>query len=246
VLLLGGVAGTLAVAYFAWFRDSSLVAVERVKVKGVESTDRAQIVAALTREARGMTTLHVDTDRLRSAVSDLPTVATVSADPSFPHALTIQVTERRPVLVAIDGDRKVPVATDGSLLSGAKPDGPLPELPVDSLPEAGRLSGEALAEALTIGAAPAPLRPLIDGVVTTSQYGVTVTMQGGIQLRFGGGGNREAKWGAAAAVLADSGLTTLTYVDLRVPERPAVGGTSSPTPEAAPVTPSEAPVAVTP
>jgi cell division protein FtsQ len=243
---VAGVVGALAIAYFAWFRDSSLVAVEQVKVEGVESKDRAQIVAALTREARGMTTLHVDTDRLRSAVSDLPTVATVSADSSFPHGLTIEVTERRPALVAIDGDRKVPVAADGSLLTGAKADGPLPELPVDSLPDTGRLGGEALAEALTIGAAPAPLRPLIDGVAASSQYGVAVTMQGGIELRFGSVGNREAKWGAAAAVLADPELTTLTYVDLRVPERPAVGGTSNPTPEATPVTPSETPVAVTP
>jgi cell division protein FtsQ len=247
VLLLGAVAGALAIAYFAWFRDSSLVAVESVKVNGVQSSDRARIVTALTRAAHGMTTLHVQTDRLRSAVSDMPTVASVSADPSFPHGLTIRVTEHRPALVAVAGDRKVPVAADGSVLSGAKAAGPLPELRVDSLPEAGRLSGEALAEALTIGAAPAPLRPLIDGVAITSQYGVVVTVRGGIQLRFGSGGNRAAKWAAAAAVLADSGLTTpLTYIDLRVPQRPAVGGTSTPTPEAAPVTPSEAPVAVTP
>ncbi len=215
-------------------------------MEGARSSDRAPIVAALTRAAHGMTTLHVQTDRLRSAVSGLPTVASVSADPSFPHGLTIQVTERRPALVASDGDRKVPVAADGSLLGGVKVAGPLPELPVESLPGAGRLDGEALAEALTIGAAPAPLRPLIDGVAVTSQYGVVVTMRGGIQLRFGNGGNREAKWGAAAAVLADRGLTTLTYVDVRVPQRPAAGGSSNPTPEATPVTPSETPVATAP
>ena len=34
-------AGALAIAYFAWFRDSSFVAVENVKVEGVSSTDRA-------------------------------------------------------------------------------------------------------------------------------------------------------------------------------------------------------------
>ena len=245
-ILLAVVAGALAIAYFAWFRDSSLVAVEDVKVEGVQSSDRAQIVTALTREAQGMTTLHVQTDRLRSAVSDLPTVASISAEPSFPHGLTIQVTERRPALIAFDGDRRVPVAADGSLLVGTKADGPLPVLPVDSLPGTGRLGGEALAEALMIGAAPAPLRALIDGVTVSSQYGVVITMRGGIELRFGSGGNRDAKWGAAAAVLADPELTTLTYVDVRVPQRPAVGGTSNPTPETTPVTPSETPLTSTP
>lgn len=215
-------------------------------MEGANSSDRPQIVAALTRAAHGMTTLHVQTDRLRSAVNGMPTVASVSADPSFPHGLTIQVTERPPALVAVDGDRQVPVAANGELLPGAKAAESLPRLQVDSLPASGRLSGEPLAQAVTIGAAPPPLRPLIDGVVVTSQYGVVVTMQGGIELRFGSGGNREAKWGAAAAVLADPGLTALTYVDVRVPQRPAVGGTSNPTPETAPVTSGEAPVATTP
>lgn len=240
------VAGAVAVAYFAWFRDSSLVAVEDVKVEGVQSSDRGRIVTRLTRAAEGMTTLHVQADRLRSAVEGMPTVASVSAHPSFPHGLTIQVAERRPALVAVDGDRKVPVAADGSLLQGARVEGGLPELRVDSMPGAGRLGGEALAEALTIGAAPAPLRPLIVGTTRSGTYGVVVTMRGGIQLRFGEGGDRGAKWDAAAAVLADPELDALAYVDVRVPQRPAVGGTSTPSPAATPVTPTTTPTTSSP
>ena len=41
-------AGALAIAYFAWFRHSSFVAVENVKVEGGSSTDRAPVTAALT------------------------------------------------------------------------------------------------------------------------------------------------------------------------------------------------------
>ena len=58
------VAGAVALAYFGWFRDSSLVAVRDVKVEGVSSADRERIVAELTDAARGMTTLHVQTDQL--------------------------------------------------------------------------------------------------------------------------------------------------------------------------------------
>ena len=191
-----------------------------------------------------MTTLHVQTDRLESAVSDLPTVASVSADASFPHGLTIHVIERQPVA---DGHGWRPNRSGGrrrlAATRASRPPGSIPELQVDSLPASGRLTGTALAEALMIGATPAPLRPLIDKTTVTRDYGVVVTLRGGIQLRFGTGGNREGKWAAAAAVLADPALTSLTYVDVRVPQRPAVGGTPDPSPATTPVT--AAPTAVT-
>ena len=217
-------AGVLAIGYFAWFRDSSLVAIHDVKVEGAAGADRGRIVAALTDAAEGMTTLHVQTDRLAVAVSDFPTVASVSADPSFPHGLAIQVTERQPALIATDGDHQVPVAPDGSLLPGVHPSGRLPVLKLTSLPSSGRLGGEALAQALVVGAAPAPLRPLIASTSVTRDYGVVVTMRGGIAVRFGTEDRAAAKWAAAAAVLADPKLQSLAYLDVRVPERPAVGG----------------------
>ena len=232
------VAGALGLAYFGWFRDSSFVAVRDVKVEGV-SADRGRIVPALTDVARGMTTLHLQGDGLEAAVRRFPTVASVSAHPSFPHGLTIHVTEREPVLVATDGNRKVPVSSDGLLLPGmgARTDH-LPELGVGSLPDSGRLNGDSLAEALTIGAAPAPLRPLIDNAAISPDYGVVVTMRGGIELRFGARARADAKWAAVAAILADPNLTSLTYVDVRVPGRPAVGGTSDPSPAATSATTS--------
>jgi cell division septal protein FtsQ len=217
-------AGVLAIAYFAWFRDSSLVAVHDVKVEGATSADRGRIVSALTDAAQGMTTLHVRTDRLTAAVSGFPTVAAVSADPSFPHGLTVRVTERESALIASDGHHQVAVAPDGWLLAGVHTSGNLPQLKVDSLPASGRLGGEPLAEALTVGAAPAPLQPLIASVSVSRDYGVVVAMRGGFALRFGTGDRAAAKWAAAAAVLADPKVTSLGYVDVRVPERPAVGG----------------------
>jgi cell division protein FtsQ len=214
----------LALTYFGWFRDSSLVAVRDVKVEGVSSTDHRQIVAALTGSARGMTTLHVQTDRLESAVRQFPTVASVSADPSFPHGMTIHVGERRPALVATDGDHQVAVAADGSVLPGLHVKGQLPQLRVDALPAAGRLSGDSLSEGLAIGAAPAPLGPLIAGASLSPDYGIVVTMRAGIELRLGTQDRLDEKWAAVAAIMADRQVTSLSYVDVRVPDRPAAGG----------------------
>jgi len=225
LLLVAIVAGALAVSYFAWFRHSSFVAVQNVKVEGVTSADRDRVTAALTGAARGMSTLDVDASKLASAVSGFPSVASVTASASFPHGLTVHVTERAPVLVASDGDRQVPVASDGSLVPGVDTTGlHLPVLRVDQIPASGSLGGEALDEAHVIAAAPRPLRPLIEGVSTTHSYGIVITLQRGIDLRLGAASKATQKWAAAAAVLADPKVTSLGYVDVRVPSRPAIGG----------------------
>jgi cell division protein FtsQ len=225
LILVAVIAGALAITYFAWFRHSSFVAVEKVKVEGVSAADRGRVTAALTDAAKGMSTLDVDTGKLASAVSGFPTVASVTANPSFPHGLTVDVVERTPVLVASDGDRRVPVAADGSLLPGVDVGGSnLPVLKVDQLPSGGRLGGEALDETHVVAAAPKPLAPLIEGIESTHAYGTVVALHPGIALRFGSPSRSTQKWAAAAAVLADPKVTSLGYVDVRVPSRPAIGG----------------------
>jgi len=225
LILLAIVVAALAITYFAWFRDSSFLAVQDVKVEGASSADRDRITAALTDAAQGMSTLDVDASRLASAVSGFPTVASVSADPSFPHGLSVHVTERKPVLLASDGQREVAVAARGSVLPGVHADGlNLPALHVDDLPESGRLGDDALEEARVIGAAPAPLRSLIEGATITDDYGIVVILRGGIDVRFGAASKSGTKWAAASAVLADPKVTTLEYLDVQVPSRPAIGG----------------------
>jgi cell division protein FtsQ len=225
LLVAAILAGGLAIAYFAWFRHSSFVAVNDVKVEGVRASDRDEITAALTKAADGMSTLNIDASKLASAVGGFPTVASVTAHPSFPHGLTVEVTERRPVLVASDGDHQVAVAADGSLLPGVSLDGAnLPAVHVDQLPQAGRLEGQALDETRLIAAAPRALRPLVDGIAVGGDQGLVATLRGGIDVRFGTASAERAKWAAAAAVLADPGVTSLEYVDVQVPSRPAIGG----------------------
>jgi cell division protein FtsQ len=225
VLLVLGLGAALTAGYFLYLRDSSLVAVTRVEVEGVRSGDRERIVAALEAAGEGMTTLHVQTEELEAAVAGFPTVESVTADASFPHGLTIEVTERPPALVAQARGREVPIAADGTLLAGvsAASELELPVLALDELPQSGKLTGEPLEQALVAGAVPGELRPLIEDVEYSKDYGVVLTMKGGIPIRFGPGARAEAKWAAAAAVLADPKLQALGYVDVRVPERPAAG-----------------------
>lgn len=123
------------------------------------------------------------------------------------------------------GDDAVAVGPEGQILSWlpAPEDGKLPQLPIDEIPKGGRLGGTILEQARVLGAAPAALRPHLE----QSRYGeggVDVVLRSGIELRFGDASRVDEKWRAAATVLADPTITTLDYVDLQAPARPAVGG----------------------
>lgn len=218
------VIAALAVGYFGWFRDSSLVAVDDVTVRGLGGKGGGAASAALVVAAEKMTTLHVDQSRFAAVAARFPEIASVSADAGFPHAMTLTVATRPPVMIARDGGREVPVAGDGTVLSrDPETSSKLPIVAVPDLPETGALTGAALGEARVLGAAPEPLRPEISGIATRGDDGVVVKLDGGIELRFGAPAAAPAKWGGAAAVLADRRLTTLSYIDVRVPRRPAVG-----------------------
>jgi cell division protein FtsQ len=222
----------LGAGYLFWLRDSSLVAVDDVEVVGVSSGDRQAIAAELTRVAEGMTTLHVDREAIEKAAAAFPVVESVSVDANFPHGMRIQVTERPPKLLVRAGGREVPVAADGTLLTGVEvPDG-LPALEIDKLPPGDALGGAPLEQALIVGAAPAPLLPLIERIDHSDEFGVELTLRGDLPARFGTGARAAAKWAALAAVLADPDLDVATYVDVRVPERPAVGGAAEALPAA--------------
>lgn len=123
------------------------------------------------------------------------------------------------------GEDAVGVAADGTLLTDAPPpeDGALPLLPISEPPKSGRLAGPLLEQARVLGAAPAPIRPCIQGS-SFGESGVDVELRSGIELRFGDATRLAEKWASAVAVLADPSITALDYVDLHSPGRPAVSG----------------------
>jgi cell division protein FtsQ len=212
----------LTAGYFFWLRDSSLVAVTEVKIQGLTSLTDPDAATALESAAGQMTTLHVELDELGRAVADYPTVKSLSASPSFPNGLEITVVERPPVALA--GESGIPVAADGTLLPEVETGKePLPAIDVSVGEGGGTLDGTAREQAVVLGAAPDPLGPVIEGS-TVSDTGIEVNLTNGIVLRFGDAARAEAKWEAAARILADPGLTSVTYVDVRIPDRPAVGG----------------------
>ena len=219
------IAGILVAGYLLWLRDSSLVQVETVTVTGLTQADGAKARAALDAAAREMTTLHVDRERLERLAAPFPIVRSIDVRPDFPNGMRIHVSERRPAALLVSGSRRVPVAADGSLLTGLAVKGGLPLVRAGGALPSRRLGpGARLAAVRVAGALPTALGSQVKEIRTEQGKGVVVPLENGPSVVFGDGSRVRAKWAAAVRVLADPDAAGAEYVDVRIPERPVAGG----------------------
>ena len=207
-----------------WVRGSSLVSVDRVTVTGLRGPSSGQIRSALLSAARNMTTLEVNMSALQVAVAPFPVVKGVEVSTQFPHGMRIRVLEQVAVgAVSVDG-RRIPVAANGTLLPSVSASG-LPSIPVSVPPGGTRLTSRSARGAVAVlAAAPGWLRARVTQVSSTAANGLVAELHNGPEIYFGDASQLRAKWTAAAAVLADPGSEGAVYIDVSVPERPAVGG----------------------
>ena len=214
----------LLVGGFRWLRHSSLVAVRHVHISGVSGPEARAIEAALTHAARRMSTLDVHVSALRAAVAPFHVVRELQASAGFPHALHIRVSEQPPVAALLAGGARTAVAADGAVLGPVLLSGSLPALGARSLPAPGQRvrEGSLVVVLDVLGAAPARLARTVTGAFSGSR-GVTLVFRSGLRAYFGDAGRAHAKWLALALVLARERPVGAIYVDVRVPERPAVG-----------------------
>jgi cell division protein FtsQ len=219
---------------FLLLRDADTFAVREVAVRGASGPDAPKVETALKVAARDMTTLNVDGDELTEAAAKYPTVKAVEVDRDLPHGVTLIVREKRPVAVIEHHGRPVPLAADGRLLQGATPPDDLPRLALDKVIGTRIDSQRGRQLVALVAAAPAALRSRADKAALSREHGLMLTMREGPDLYFGAPADLPAKWKAVARVLADPTSDGASYVDVRVPERPAAGGL-------APITDPEAP-----
>jgi cell division protein FtsQ len=232
-LLLALLSLPLLAGGWLWLRHSSLVAVQHVRVSGVHGSDARAIDAALTSAAKRMSTLDVSTSRLRAAVAAYPVVGDLRVRPSFPHGLRIEVVEQPAVATLTAGGVSTAVAANGVVLGQAHASGALPALKGSVALTPGERVREAklLGELSVLGAAPTALAKATESAAAGSK-GLTLLMHGGLRVYFGDASRPHAKWASLARVLADPGSVGASYVDVRVPERPAAGFPAGVTPPA--------------
>jgi cell division protein FtsQ len=207
-----------------WLRHSSLVAVEHIRITGVHGPQAHAIESALRDAAKGMSTLDAKPSTLEAAVARFPAVSAVRAIPSFPHSLRIEVTQQPAVAALLVGGIRAAVSGGGVVLGQSLPASSLPTVADDAVPGPGsRLRNVLVLQALSVlAAAPAAL----DHLAAKAYFGprgLTVEMRNGLVVLFGDAMRPHAKWLSLASVLADKSSAGATYVDVRLPGRPAAG-----------------------
>ncbi len=209
---------------FLLVRNSSLVAVEKVKIVGLAGYYDKDARAAVTAEAMDMTTWNFDASRIEEAASQFVDVAGVEVDTDFPHAATIRIEVRRPVLIARIGGRTVTLSQTGEVINPTHAVAGLPKIDAPGVIHGDRVtSGKAFQAVTVLGAAPDVLLRKVEAV-RWGKMGIVVKVKNGPELYFGDSSDARLKWRDAASVLASENSRGASYLDLRVPGRPAVGG----------------------
>ena len=223
--LLVAILSTLLLTFgWLWLRHSSLVAVRHVQVTGAQGPDAQAIESALVGAARHMSTLDVHPAALRAAVAPFPIVRGLQVNTDFPHGLRIRVIEQPPVAALVAAGARNAVAADGMVLGPALLSASLPTLPGGAVPPAGQRvrSQSLLAVLAVIGAAPAALAQDLARAYN-GPMGLTLVLRRNLLAYFGDDSRPDAKWLSLARVLADPSSAGASYVDVRLPERPAAG-----------------------
>ncbi|MGH3623067.1 MAG: cell division protein FtsQ/DivIB [Sciscionella sp.] len=210
---LGVVLALLAGAYAVLF--TSLFGVRTVEVTGLRRLTVEQVRAVANVEP-GSAMLRLDTDAIAANVEQLPVVASVDVERSFPSTLTIHVHERVPVAVfySDDGLRLVD-ATGTPLRVVAKEPNGLPRL---NLPEVSANDARTRAALNVLTALPSSLARHVTAVGARSPGDVRLVLASGRIVKWGDASDSDRKAKVLAVLLTRKG----TVFDVASPGAPAV------------------------
>ncbi|TQM44633.1 cell division protein FtsQ/DivIB [Pseudonocardia cypriaca] len=197
--------------------DAGLFDVELVEVTGAVTVSEADVLAAAAVQARTPLAA-VDVEGVATRVAALPPVESVSVGRSWPHTVTVAVTERVPVATVTTSRGPALVDRSGVVYPGAPPPG-LPRL--TTTPRSGDPVTVAAVTVLT--ALPDALRAQVEtagaSVMAPGAPGqVTLRMLDGKEVRWGTPERAEEKAAALTALLTQPG----TVYDVTSPDLPTI------------------------
>lgn len=212
-----------AAALYALER-SPLVALDDVRVRGVERVDPAEVAAA-ARLPVGESTLRLDLDAAARRVERLPLVADARVRRLDPVTVEIAVTERTPALTVRSAQGAWLVDANGVVVAeGGLDTLPVLELTTGSPPRLGaHVDGDPrLGPAFTLWQGlSGPLREQVARYIAADGE-VGVELLSGTRVRFGTVRRLEEKVRSLGVVLEDLGSVQVSEIDVRAPRAPAV------------------------
>lgn len=229
VLKLGAVVATVLVVVFGsiFIYRSNLLAINTVTVSGAEHlTD--QEVTQLAAVPDDSTLLRLDSAGICERLQEHPWVQSATVVRQFPNSIKIQITERTPSAVVKISSKSIwVISTDGAWLSSAtKEDWKNYRRIVDadasiSAPVAGgECTNEGVLNALKIyDGVSSKLAEQIKSISAESAVKTSLTLKNGVTVAFGEATELELKE-ADIWKLLDKYEGTISYINVRVPDRP--------------------------
>ncbi len=190
--------------------------VQRIEVAGTTVLDPAQ-VEALGQGALGDPLLGADIDALAASVAELAPVESVDVSRSWPDALRVDVTERKPYMAVPTGEETFLMVDSTGVPFDESDSAPgsiwIVELDDPSPDDLATIETLAVLEAV-----PPSLADEVEHVESPSPAGVTLFLEGGRTVTWGDGSEGEQKAEVADRLLA----VGYEHVDVSAPDAPTV------------------------
>ncbi|MFN2593572.1 MAG: cell division protein FtsQ/DivIB [Actinomycetota bacterium] len=240
-------------AFAAWLVFwSPLLVVRNVRVVGahhVTPTDVARVADI----SSGRNLLLLSTSQVARSVETLPWVASAQVDRILPGTIRVRIDERKAALELSLGAARWLIDAHGDVLS---PAGAHTHLPIlggiqsENVHPGARLNSPEVVAALTTWRhLPDNIRSQIKAIIAPSATRVTLSLKDGTVVRWGSADQAHDKAVVLAALLdrVHGQHLDVAYIDVRVPDDPAVAPlvTAVPSP-AAVVSPAPSPSAASP
>ncbi|MFJ9623610.1 cell division protein FtsQ/DivIB [Streptomyces sp. NPDC101181] len=228
LLVLIAVAAALLTAFTVWvLYGSSWLRVEQVRTSGVDVLTRAEVEEAAATPV-GAPLVSVDTGAMeRRLRQKLPRIDTVDVARSWPHGISLKVTERKPVLLVEKGGRFVEVDAEGvrfATVDRAPKGVPLLELTPDPSASLRRFGEQGLLRQAVRVAGDLPAGVAKDTrVVRVSSYdAISLVLTGDREVLWGSGEDGPAKARVLTALM--KAAPKAGQFDVSAPSAPAESG----------------------
>jgi hypothetical protein len=235
-LLVGIALLLVAGGLYGLARETSMFAVDAIRVEGAQPALAAEVRAEL-RRYDGRSLVGVDTGAVEQRVAGLPAVRSASVDRAFPHTLRVRVVPELPVAVLRRGADSFLVSARGRVIAPIEP-GAHAELPRIWLPTTTDIELGSFLGGQDGGLAARSLAAFVGSgfpgrvtFVRALDGQITLGLRGGLEILLGAPVDLRLKIAIAHGIVPALALPSAggpDYLDIAVPERPVAGRNPQP------------------
>jgi cell division protein FtsQ len=207
---------------------SPLFKFREVEVTGGHHISEKEVIEVAGLDS-GDNILMLSQERIKEAVEALPWVRSARIERRLPGTIRVVINERNPAMIFTTAAGRWTIDRSGRVLSKGDRYGGLPSIATDSAPDLAPGdqvdTPQVRAAVSAVGSMPSDLRRRVKAVFAASSERITFSLHRGPDVRYGAAERLHDKNAVLQAVLDRLHATgeSPAYIDVRVPESPAVG-----------------------